>query len=101
MSLKIIIDSIYVWKIWKYLAMLHDKLTMYNKIKKCCHSRLWPSSHVSPNLNFVVCCEELLKHFFVEAVDHFYDDVYQVVRKTAELFKQNVGVERKTVCQQR
>jgi hypothetical protein len=36
------------------------------------------------------------KNFPAEAVDHSYDDIYQVARKNPELFSGNGNVERKT-----
>jgi hypothetical protein len=35
--------------------------------------------------NFVAYYEEFHKHFLVEADDHTYDNVYQVVKKTVQL----------------
>jgi hypothetical protein len=47
-------------------------------------------------LNFLACYEELREHFPAEVVDHSYDDVCRVVRKTVELFRESGSVERKT-----
>jgi hypothetical protein len=47
-------------------------------------------------LNFLACYEELREHFPAEVVDHSYDDVCRVVRKTVELFREIGSVEGKT-----
>jgi hypothetical protein len=35
---------------------------------------------------FVACYEELEEHFSAEAIDHPYDDVYQVAEKTVRYY---------------
>jgi TorA maturation chaperone TorD len=45
--------------------------------------------------SFVAWYEEFQEDFLAEAADHSYDAVYQVVRKTIELFREDGSVERK------
>jgi hypothetical protein len=47
------------------------------------------SSDVFFKFSFIAGCEEFQKEFTAQAVDHSYDNVYEVVRKSVELYRAN------------
>jgi hypothetical protein len=64
----------------------------YKKVKADCASLGIDMSF--SKFNFVIYYEEFQEHFTADTDDHYYDDVYRIVRKTVEYLEKSV--EKKT-----